>query len=435
MDECRHAHDHNCGNPDSPPGLPDRVIDVDGNGDTSKVKLHISSGEAEGYVALSYCWGGPQPMRALKSNLESLREGIDIQLLPQTIQDAIEVTRRLNQRYLWIDALCIVQDDTEDKAKNIATMLNIYKNATVTVAASASDAASKGFLRISRPLPPSCPVQLRIDGRTTTQIFITKRLRLSLQHPLDSRGWALQEFLLSPRILNFSTFELIWHCMIHDFKVMSMGSIVYEHDLQGRDSIVSPNPFIRRTRIAEKEFLLKSWRGIVEQYSRRRLTDPDDRLPVLAGIATELGFQFVDKYYFGLWLVELLPWYSLSIQCQRSSRAPTWSWASLDTEVSFSELSQTEATVEVAHSSSNEGRVLRLQGKFAKKSQAENLTESYDYTGSLDDNWAPFKIHRSSKFILLGYNSYPESSREGVGLIIRKSRENTYEKIGMFRCR
>lgn len=97
----------------SHPRLPTRVIDVR-ESTSSMVYLHISeeSGEFDRYVTLSYCWGGDQPVVALKHNLDNLRSGIAVAVLPQTLQDAVQNTRDLGYQYLWVDALCVIRDDS-----------------------------------------------------------------------------------------------------------------------------------------------------------------------------------------------------------------------------------------------------------------------------------------------------------------------------------
>ena len=91
--------------------LPTRVLDLSAVAEMGTVTIVDGQGLRERYVALSYCWGGKSPLRALKSNIHQLREGVSIEKLPKTAQDTVLVCRRLGIRYLWIDSLCIVQDD------------------------------------------------------------------------------------------------------------------------------------------------------------------------------------------------------------------------------------------------------------------------------------------------------------------------------------
>jgi len=68
-----------------------------------------------------------------KANLDEYMNAIPVDKLGLTIQDAIETTRRLGFRYIWVDALCIVQDDAEQTACEIKQMSSIYKNATAVI--------------------------------------------------------------------------------------------------------------------------------------------------------------------------------------------------------------------------------------------------------------------------------------------------------------
>lgn len=109
--------------------LPARIIDVRNSQGFDIVKLHIlKPGELGTYVALSYCLGGPQAITTTAANLAVLTSYIRMFELPQTIRDAIFVARSLGIGYLWVDSLCIIQEDKVDKAKEIQLMEQIYKS-------------------------------------------------------------------------------------------------------------------------------------------------------------------------------------------------------------------------------------------------------------------------------------------------------------------
>jgi len=147
MFECNRTHKR-CHYKDNPL-LPSRVLDIGLDQSSSTIKLHVTDKarkERGPYLALSYCWGGPQPIITIKSSIEKLKSGLAISTLPQTIKDAIEVTRWFGLRFLWIDSLCIIQDDIVDKESEIQNMGQIYKHSTITIAASASSTVTHGFL-------------------------------------------------------------------------------------------------------------------------------------------------------------------------------------------------------------------------------------------------------------------------------------------------
>ncbi len=130
--------------------------------DFRMVKLHETNpdGELGSYAALSYCWGSHQSFVASTKSLERLKSGFPIENLPPTIKDAVEVTRKLGLRYLRVDALCILQDCKKDKTFQIERMGSIYKNATVTIAASMASSVTNGFLRTPRQAMKIYPFQL-----------------------------------------------------------------------------------------------------------------------------------------------------------------------------------------------------------------------------------------------------------------------------------
>jgi hypothetical protein len=154
------------------PRLPTRVIDV---GSSRNVSLKLfSSGveQCDHYVALSYCWGGPQPLLTTRANVDSFSSEIPQEQLPRTLADAVNVTRQLGFKYLWIDALCIIQDDQADKAIEIEKMGSIYKNSSLTIVASSSKSASEGFLQ-TRDEPVYCklPFLLPNGGFGTAHVM------------------------------------------------------------------------------------------------------------------------------------------------------------------------------------------------------------------------------------------------------------------------
>jgi hypothetical protein len=151
--------------------LPARVIDV-GSSTDSFVRLHISQNLEEGqYSALSYCWGGPQQYVMTNSNIEAMKAGIPLDALPLTIQDAVLVTRDLGLHYLWIDALCIIQDNENDKMHEIEQMGKIYKRSTVTIAAANTTCAQDSFL-FDRPFQSLCHLTFNLPNGTLGSIWI-----------------------------------------------------------------------------------------------------------------------------------------------------------------------------------------------------------------------------------------------------------------------
>jgi len=457
--------------------LPTRVIDV-GTSDAPTVRLHVTgSGElAERgeYACLSYCWGGDQ-FKTLLGNLEALKKEIPIARLSLTVADAVEVIRRLGLRYLWVDALCIVQDSSEDKAREIVKMGAIYKNSTVTIAAATASAASQGFLR--RPLPAlrSAAVRVRLPNDeigivrlTLTDFYKTGRSRPLLDHPLDSRGWCLQEYLLSPRMLVFSKFSVERICQVDE---VAAGDGPFGHGQIRGPKFRLPTAIFGGNTIRDQliqvvsrdpKFLvpverIRIWNKIVSDFSGRGLTDPRDRLPALAGIVGELQRVWKDEYIFGMWK-GLLPWMLAWVseeppkgpQSQRLSLAPTWSWASINSPVCFHH-SHTEpifarnTLIDITWETGAENHMaassppfprLAVNGTLVRSTDAprEPLTTWLDFDGPFDqEEWSYLVITRNANWYWSGDvpTSLVENKMTYLVLKSVEGMEGVYTRVGL----
>jgi hypothetical protein len=116
------------------------------------VKLLETTDKYASYICLSHCWGKEnQPLKCTTANLNEWKSRIDWDLLPQTFQDAIDFVRRLGQRYLWIDSLCILQDDRDDWDEQSVKMAEIYENSYLTLAASWASDCTGGLYHKDSP--------------------------------------------------------------------------------------------------------------------------------------------------------------------------------------------------------------------------------------------------------------------------------------------
>jgi Heterokaryon incompatibility protein (HET) len=329
--------------------LPKRVLDIGPEGKSQEVKLFTSHGHEAHYTALSYCWGGPQPITLTLNTIEAKKQGMAINELPKTAQDAIKVTRELGIRYLWIDALCIIQDSDSDKAEEIAKMDQIYSNAFVTICAANVADCRQSFLDVWSPrsapdpyrlskLRYPCPEQ---DGPIGSILVEERKGYEPSGEALNRRGWTLQERLLSSRLLTFGTFQMYWECRAGRY--CDGGTI---HDFDGdeftlRDDI---RP-LERGDVDEKGIhaldIQSRWWSICREYSRRKLSFYTDKLPALSGIATKVAKLLKEPYCAGLWRSKLqssLAWQVLRPRATKRPpryRAPSWSWMSLDAEVDW----------------------------------------------------------------------------------------------------
>jgi len=150
--------------------LPTRLLDVASSKGENYVQLHETQHERGQYIALSYVWGkGREQFMTNQSNLESNKAGIPLEQLSKTIQHAVLCTRRMGLQFLWVDTLCIVQDDSKDKEKELKNMANIYKSALFTISAAKATHCDVGFLdertAITDRLFPSCyPLQMKVPA-------------------------------------------------------------------------------------------------------------------------------------------------------------------------------------------------------------------------------------------------------------------------------
>jgi len=110
---------------------------------------------------------------ALKQNLADLKSGITVSALPQTLRDAVQTTRDLGYQYLWVDAVCIIQDDNKDIARETAAMAGIYRNSTMTILAATSSSVGEGYLNYPREQPSFITLPVELPNGETGQIGIS----------------------------------------------------------------------------------------------------------------------------------------------------------------------------------------------------------------------------------------------------------------------
>ena len=332
--------------------IPMRLLDVGvGEGESGEmVRLVMTDGWGGSsalprYACLSHCWGAKKPNNMTKREtlMDNMR-GIPFEELPRTFQDAVSVTRALGIDYLWIDSLCIVQDDEGDWAAHVEVMANVYQNAYITLAAGASEDSEGGFFRTADKIyadPKSIEVPLHRRGSVKATIYLRQRLshidekKRHNRMPLETRGWAFQERLLSRRFLCFGAHEVQWEC--HEETACSCSTTTDGFNNRRNDGkpsfpLCSATKYeLVRIKTMDREEISTLWREIVEQYNTRQLTYIKDKLPALAGLANIFAAATQDEYAYGLWLgtmKEDLAWRVISRGGRRQSNAPSWSWIS-----------------------------------------------------------------------------------------------------------
>jgi hypothetical protein len=316
-------------------GGPLRLIAVgSGNGE---LRLIENFHQIPKYAALSYCWGGDQDYKTTLKNIRSYRQQLHLSPTARTIHDAILVTRKLGLKYLWVDALCIIQDKREDMDAELARMPDIYKAAYVTIIPATSESSATGFLEPRKPSNPMFRLPYRCPTGNLGSIILFDMFSVSSNdYPVETRAWTLQEEILSNRVITFGNDMVWWSC---NRGVKSNGG--RSHQLIPRDRRLSGD--------GDSKKVMKEWKNIVTIYTWRKMTNTSDKFNAIASIASEVA-QILKKsttevsaeYVAGLWSIDLssqLLWsttYGSKLQpSPKRYRAPSWSWGSVDDEISF----------------------------------------------------------------------------------------------------
>lgn len=318
--------------------LPTRVVDV-GSIDDPIPKLHSTEGKTGHYAALSYCWGGPQTGALNGDNLDRHLEAFDMDEMPQTIKDAIKVVRGVGLRYLWVDALCILQDSDIDKTHEIGTMDQTYRRALFTISAEMASSARDGFLSQRKPplAPYTVPFRCSSGNFGSMSLNDLEAHSQPLLQPLQTRAWTFQESILSSRLLIYNSSTLRWYCRGDQHH---LGTSLCHKDDPRYSFLQTGGNFLDRisgNRPADLD-PLEDWDDAVGEYSARKHSEPQDRLVALSGIAKTLAEITGYTYLAGLWkekLLDQLLWHTQDHKFPRplGYRAPSWSWASVEGRV------------------------------------------------------------------------------------------------------
>jgi hypothetical protein len=328
--------------------LPTRVIDLgdDSESPGSEVKLYVTNGEQMEYICLSHCWGSldKKPLETRRDTMDAFQIGIPWGKLTKTFKDAIVFSRKLGVRFLWIDSLCIIQDDSHDWAREAGRMASIYENALLTLAAASSSNSRGGLFRTSNPgtLLPHDENILAGFQADQREIYIRRFPSPTFfeygakadgdgTSPLLKRAWVFQERILSRRILFFTPWELVFECRVSNSTESGQSWI---NSRAKHDFTIAYEPNTSRAELATL------WRRVVQEFTHLQLTMEKDTLPAMAGLAKRIQqSQAIDTEYFaGLWrdtFIEDMLWeaaLSMSDNPQRVNPSiPSWSWARTDT--------------------------------------------------------------------------------------------------------
>jgi hypothetical protein len=373
-----------------------------------------------------------------------------------TFIEAIRVARWLEIRYVWIESLCIIQDSVEDWEIESALMGAVYYNSRLNIAAAASSNSHGGLFRsrtsfnsMATAANPRWPT---FEGREICLLEHNLWHRQLNLAPLNRRAWVLQERILASRVLHFGESQLFWEC--HELDAcemypkgippfMSKGVPRFK-DIDLSIDRAQTTRTSRSDRDAlEMELAAYSlWTRIVSAYSTCGLSLEADKLVAVNGLANSIQGVVQDKYVAGLWrksLHEQLLWCASetgSLTRPKAYCAPTWSWASLDGDITSRPykgplMSNVEIINVQVHALEN-GQVLGgsifLRGKLFDYSLMEILRPSpLSYTIFRWDIEKPHELDRVVCLQVVG---------DGVvGLFLRRApglEQGTYERVGAY---
>ncbi|KAI1098272.1 HET-domain-containing protein [Jackrogersella minutella] len=346
---CREVH-KNCAKLVEDYELPTRVIDV-GEDDTHRIRLFESKGKKAPYTTLSHCWGGSIPSVTTEDNKAARYDEIDSDKLPQNFKDAIQITRALGIRYVWIDALCIIQDSKADWFREAGKMSTVYAGATVVISALDAAASTVGFLKPER-LPTAV-----INDEYAVQKRLPELNDYLQECPLVNRGWCMQERLLAPRLLHFGKEQMFWECY-SEFNCEDGRMYTGDSDGHVVAEFIKNRKHIGVFAAQGTELEWRAWYQLLEEYTTRKFTVSTDKLPALSGAASLFkSTRPAATYVAGLWkenIAQGILWCAhyyhvpgrkvwgisttdkiAKLAKPPEKRAPSWSWASVDGQLDF----------------------------------------------------------------------------------------------------
>ena len=349
--------DAECGSTSASTFLPTRLIDLgdsDQGGSICLIEtLDAQLQPASRYAALSYCWGteaqADRQLTTTSAVLSQRLDGILFGEMTPVMQDMVKTARALSIRYIWIDALCIIQDDIMDWTREAERMGSVYANAYVTICAISTSSCLDSFLdRPAAPvvvafqsslqpgirghlnLRPERPVR-RPSGRDSA---VTQRDKDLYCGAWSLRAWTLQEKEMSQRLLYFGARRVHFLCPARSITEMEPVPL---------DDVSLFSHEMRRHKQGEPDVnILREWHRLISSYVDRRSTKSKDRFSAIAGLAKLMAEATQWGYVAGLWSVlpEELFWYAFQwddvTKQQLFARSisgtpdtyigPSWSW-------------------------------------------------------------------------------------------------------------
>lgn len=325
--------------------MPTRLIEVGDPREGIPARLYVvGPNVSERYLALSYCWGPSTDTFTLNHRtIEKLLNGIHEPDLAPAHRDVISLARSLGIRFVWIDALCIIQGDAKDWEYESQHMANVYGNATLTIMAGRSRDARNHFL-VNDLDQAARPCEFLFEEHKGSEVAFVGLRRSRALGPLETRGWCLQEKRLSRRVVVFGEQQLHFWCL--ERRDWEDGSSVHE---SGSTLNSALSLAVQESDMgARRRHLLRIWDSLLVDFSSRHLSDPHDIFAAIASVARQLEEVMESRYLAGLWECDLVrgmlwkPGYQISAYFKSATRpqptrfapgivvrAPSWSWAAI----------------------------------------------------------------------------------------------------------
>lgn len=352
------------------------------------------------YATLSHCWGSDSNFVTLTTgNLDGFRKGIPMDILPKSFRDAVFICNELSIRYIWIDSLCILQDSESDWLLHAKEMSLIYQNCYINLSFDAAANPHEGAFRHRNTdvlqecfafslIPEDSSTgsdnqfsssssdisssdaddalqstagdgnngeidPIEADSRESESVKETEPRMCwvfardfdftssTRNLPLATRGWVIQERLLSPRVLHFTDNRIMWECgeslSLQEGLPRGFLGSGKSFDAEFRHAF---NCFPGGEPYSSQSYHSNQWDNIVRAYSSCLLTYPEkDKLVALAAVAQRFTAVFGEEYYAGHFRQTMpfnLVWGVLKRHRDNipaTRRYPTWSWTSVDAEV------------------------------------------------------------------------------------------------------
>lgn len=330
--------------------LPTRLLNVSPSTNPNDLRLDDrenvkARSDRDWYIALSHCWGNTDPSKVplhctTRDNLETRKNRFMLDDLPKTFQDAVKVTRELGIQYLWIDSLCIIQGNGGDWDDESKKMEQVFASAYCTVAATSASDSYAGFL-VEQVGHSGIYVQDHSDQKVYVSTIIANFDDDVEKAVLNRRAWVMQERLLSPRTIHFTSNQIYGEC---GRGIYYAGDRIFlRSDKQTKKYFqldpIFPNRLRRSGFTVTEDFL----RDLLEDYAQRDISKPTDRAVAISGLITRIENALESPVHHGIFEMfrhRNLLWKRCSGQkemkrIEYEKMPPTWSWMAYQGGIQF----------------------------------------------------------------------------------------------------